>query len=123
MTYDKTSKKKILKYARETSRAAAIERFKISSQTLYAWIKAETPDYVKPKRKQFFRKLGPKQLKIYVLENPNQTCAQIGQHFGVSDVAVLKSLRKLGFSFKKRNYSILNEMKQSERSTERKSSQ
>jgi transposase len=111
MTYDKTSRKKILQYARENSRAEAIERFKISSQTLYAWLKAEEVDYVKPERKQFFRKLDPEQLKAYVMENPNQTCAQIGQHFGVSDVAVLKALRKLGFSFKKRNYSILNEMK------------
>lgn len=114
MTYDKTTKKKIMTYAHENGFANAIKKFSVSSATLAAWHKQEQPGYVKPARKKFFRKLNPDLLKVYVEENPDLTCAQYGQHFDVSDVAVLKCLHKLGFSFKKRTFSTKNEMKKNE---------
>jgi len=121
MTYDKTTKKKILAYSKEHGPCAAIKKFSISSATLYVWIKQESPDYVKPPRKQFFHKLNPIEVQAYVEKNPNLTCAQIGLHFGASDVAVLNCLKKLGFSFKKRSFSTLNETKKNEPNIKKKS--
>jgi transposase len=108
MTYDKTSKKKILKYAEEHGHRAAIKKFSISSATLYIWIDQMRPDYVKPTRKSFFHKLNPDEVKRYVQQAPDSTLAQIGAHFGASSVAVYNCLKKLGFSFKERSFSTKN---------------
>lgn len=110
MTYDITSKNKIIRYAKTHTNQAAIKKFDISSATLYAWLKELESGYIKPERKQFFRKVDPELLEIYVNENPNLTCEQIAQHFGVSATAINNALKKLGFTFKKRNFSIKNEM-------------
>lgn len=106
MTYDKTSRKKILNYAEIHGVRPALKKFEISSATYYVWKAQEAPDYVKPPRKPFFRKMDPAELQAYVEANPDLTCAQIGLHFKVSDVSVFHALRKLGFSFKKRSFSI-----------------
>jgi len=121
MTYDKTTRKKILAHAESHGVRATLRKFDVNSQTYYAWKKQEAEGYVKPERKSFYRKMNPLELKSYVEENPNQTLVQIGEYFGVSDVAVLKALQKLGFSFKKRNFSTPNEMKQKERLIKNKS--
>jgi transposase len=120
MTYDKTSKKKILAYAEQYGRSKAISKFNIARETLYTWIRESQPGYVKPERKAFFRKLNPKDLENYVLQNPELTCEQIGLHFGVSSTAVNNALHKLGFSFKKRNFSTKSEMKPSEQNIKKK---
>jgi transposase len=119
MTYDKTTKKKILKYADENGARAAIKKFSISSATLYVWKREQEPDYIKPERKAFHRKMDPEALRIYVLENPDLTCEQFGLHFGVSYVAVYKVLKKLGFSFKKRTFFTENEMRPRESNTKK----
>ncbi len=46
------------------------------------------------------------QLKEYVEENPNRTLKEIGQVFGVSDCAIHKRLKQLGFVYKKKNLNI-----------------
>lgn len=121
MTYDKTSKNKILTYAKKYTKTSAIKKFDISRSTLYAWLKELEPDYIKPERKSFFRKVDPELLEIYVQENPNMTCEQIGQYFDVSGTAINKALEKLGFSFKKRNFSTKNVMKNKEKNTKKRS--
>ena len=113
MTYDKTTKKKILAYTETHSRSETIRKFDIARQTLYTWIRESKPDYVKPVRKTFFRKVDPELLKGYVTQNPNLTCDQIGVHFDVSGTAINNALHKLGFSFKKRSFSTQSATKKS----------
>ncbi|WP_407350372.1 IS630 transposase-related protein [Lactococcus garvieae] len=120
MTYDKTTKKKILSYGAGHTASEAIVKFDISRGTFYRWLKESQEGYVKPKRKPFFRKLDPEKLKQYVLENPNLTGEQIGIKFGTSGTAVIKALHKLNFSFKKRSFSTENEMNRSEQNTKKK---
>jgi transposase len=69
---------------------------------------------VKPPRKAFFHKLDPQKVQDFVEKNPDFTCEQVGLHFGASAVAVYKCLKKLGFSFKKRSFSMQNETKNNE---------
>jgi transposase len=114
MTYDKTTQAKILAHAQATTISEAAQKFSVSRLSIYRWRTELEADYVKPERKAFFHKLNPTEVKAYVESNPNQTCAQIGEHFGASDVGVLKCLKKLGFSFKKRSFSTQNEMKPNE---------
>ena len=120
MTYDKTTKKKILQYATKHGHRTAIKKFQISSATLYVWFKQSEPDYVKPERKAFFHKLNPEEIKKFVKQHPDCTLAQIGSKYGASEVAVYNCLKKLGFSFKKRNFSIKNEMSKSVPHTKKK---
>lgn len=120
MTYDKTIKKKILQYARNHGHRAAIKKFEISSATLYVWFKQSEPDYVKPKRKAFFHKLNPEEVKNFVQDHPDSTLAQIGLKYGASEVAVYNCLKKLGFSFKKRSFYTKNEMSKNVPNTKKK---
>lgn len=55
-------------------------------------------------------------LKLYTAENPNKTLKEVGHHFSVSDVAILKRLRKAWYSFKKKRWNTEKEMKQKEES-------
>ena len=114
MTYDKTTKNKILAYATAHNISAASVKFELSRSTIQKWFKESQPNYVKAERKPFFHKLDPQLLESYVLEHPHLTCFQYGEYFGVSAVAIFNALRKLGFSFKKRNFSTKNEMKLNE---------
>lgn len=47
MTYDKTTKKKVLSYGEQHNASAAILKFDISRGTYYKWIKESKDDYVK----------------------------------------------------------------------------
>lgn len=120
MTYDTTTKRKILSHAQTHCVSEAAQKFSVSRLSIYRWRAELEEGYIKPQRKPFFHKLNPSELKAYVENNPNQTCAQMGEKFDVSDVAVLKCLKKMGFSFKKRSFSIEKEMNRSEQNTKKK---
>jgi len=47
--------------------------------------------------------LPPDELLLYVEYNPDAYLAEIGEHFGCSDVAVGKALKKLSITRKKRH--------------------
>lgn len=118
MTYDKTTKKKIMAYAEEHTASAAIEKFDISRSTFYSWKKEMAEGYIKPERKAFYRKLNPEEVYQFVQKNPELTTAEIADHFGnVTSEAVRICLRKLGFSFKKRSFSIRKEMNKNDKNT------
>ncbi|KKB96247.1 Transposase [Candidatus Arcanobacter lacustris] len=62
-------------------------------------------------------KLDPLELEKYVKSNPNQTLEEIGKVFGVSDCAIHKRLKALGFRYKKKTLNIWKQIKKEEKST------
>jgi predicted transcriptional regulator len=46
--------------------------------------------------------LPPAELAAYVAQNPDAFLTEIGNHFGCSDTAVMKALKKLNITLKKR---------------------
>jgi transposase len=105
MAYSEDYRKRAVEYYQEGHTQAEVEEaFKISPNTLRDW---ETrmeegdlkPSYPKSRRP---RKLPPDELLAYVEENPDAFLKEIGAHFGASDVAVGKALRKLNVTRKKR---------------------
>lgn len=59
-------------------------------------------------------KLDPLRLEEYVKLHPNQTLKEIGNRFGVSDCAIHKRLKALGFRYKKKTSNILKQVKNEE---------
>lgn len=99
MTYDKTSRNKIMAHSRTHRFSETIQKFEVDRKTLMKWFKQEQEGYTKPERQSFYRKMNPELLRLEVLENPDCTLAQLGRQFEVSESAVYKALIKLGFSF------------------------
>jgi transposase len=89
--------------------------------TLQAWrIALKTNGVVKDKRfgnstKQ--KKFSDEALKAYAEENTNATLKDIGDYFNVSEVAIWKRFKSLGYSYKKKKWCIEKEMKQDERNS------
>lgn len=50
-------------------------------------------------------------LKLYIEANVNATLKDIGNHFFVSDVAILKRLRNMNYSYKKKRWGTKRGMK------------
>ena len=63
------------------------------------------------------KKFSDEELKLYIEDNINATLKDIGDHFSVSDVAILKRLRKMNYSYKKKRWGIKKEMGNTERSS------
>jgi transposase len=59
-------------------------------------------------------KLNPVELEEYVELNPNKTLEEIGKAFGVSDCAIHKRLKALGFRYKKKTLNIWKQVKKKE---------
>ena len=82
------------------------EALNISYNTLKIWnSKASVWETFKDKRfwnstKQ--KKFSDEELKLYIENNVNATLQEIGIHFSVTDVAILKRLRNMNYSYKKR---------------------
>lgn len=53
-------------------------------------------------------------LSLYIKEHINATLKDIGDHFSVSDVAILKRLRNMNYSYKKKRWGTKREMKNNE---------
>jgi transposase len=60
-------------------------------------------------------KVDPAQLSEYVKHNPNKTLAEIGKKFGVSDCAIHKRLKSMGFKYKKKTLNIWKQAKKKEK--------
>ncbi|GAX47875.1 IS630 transposase-related protein [Pseudolactococcus reticulitermitis] len=119
MTYDKTTQNKVLAYGEKHGVRKALRKFDISQVAYYNFKKRASSDYISPSRKTYFKKLDPTKLKQFVIENPDRTLKEMGEHFKVSHVSVWKALKKLNFSFKKRSFSTENEMKQNDQNTQK----
>lgn len=56
-------------------------------------------------------------LRFFIENNVNATLKEIGKNFNVSDVAILKRLRNMGYSYKKKRWGIKKGMKKRESSS------
>jgi len=52
--------------------------------------------------KRPFKKLAPEKLRTYMEHHPDAYLRELAEEFGCSTLAVLKALRWLGFTYKKR---------------------
>lgn len=96
------------------------EAMNISMNTLKEW-------WVKLKRGEDLwdkRSLNGKQktfsdeaLTLYIENNINATLKDIGDHFSVSDVAILKRLRSMNYSYKKKRWGTKKGMKDNDLSS------
>jgi transposase len=105
MAYSEDYRRRTVEYYHEGRTQAEVkEIFKVHPKTLRDWesrmekgnLKAEYPKTRK------HRKLPPDELLAYVEQNPDAFLTEIGVHFGCSDVAVGKALKKMNITRKKR---------------------
>lgn len=105
MGYDIKFKQRVIEYKDEGhTYKETCKVFKISEMTLARWkIKekeGKLEEVKKPVRKP--KKIYPDKLVKYINENPDAYLSEIAQEFDCSHVAVLKALKKLGITRKKR---------------------
>ena len=76
----------------------------VTVQTLCKWWKlyrlngitnAKKPDFIRK------RKVDYQKVENFIKNYPDKTLFEIGDHFGLSDVGVLKIIKKLGITYKK----------------------
>ena len=111
MGYDIKFKRRVVEYKYEGhTYKETCKIFKISEMTLTRWIKRDKEgkleEIKKPVRKP--KKIYPDKLVKYINENPDAYLSEIAQEFNCTHVAVLKALRKLGITRKKRQLHIKN---------------
>jgi hypothetical protein len=97
------------------------DALKISFNTIKVWsMKIAHWDDLSDKRELNGKQktFSDEALKQYVDTHPNDTLWNIGDFFGVSDVAILKRLRSVNYSYKKKRWRIKNETNKSELSSE-----
>ena len=111
MAYSEDYRKRVMKYLEEGNTWESAQRvFKISSETINNWRKKykETGEIKDATRRRTYRKLEPEKLKEYVEANPDAYLKEIGEVFGCSDTAVMKALKRLGITRKKRRSDTVN---------------
>ena len=93
----------------------------IAIGTLQTW-RAELKKKWTLKDKRFWnstkqKKFSDEDLALYIDNNVNATLKDIWDHFSVSDVAILKRLRNMDYSYKKKRWGIKKGMKNIDRSS------
>lgn len=79
------------------------------------WERYKTEGHVSPRKRLGSKgKVDPEALAQYVRTHPEQILKEIGFHFGVSGVAILKRLKTLGFSYKKKRSPMWKQVRRSE---------
>ena len=105
MSYDRDLRLRALEYAKEGHSLTQTARvFKVNISTIIAWKRRyETTGDVKIKvRCPVNKKIIPENLIKYVEEHPDAYLKEIAEVFGCHPSSVLKRLRKLGITRKKR---------------------
>lgn len=95
------------------------EAMNISVNTLKEWwTKLQRGENLWDKRSENGRKkqFSDESLRLYVEANNNATLKEIWDHFLVSDVAILKRLRNMNYSYKKKRWHTVRETKNTEKS-------
>ena len=104
MAYSEDYRKRAVEYYLEgKTQAEVLAVFKIYPGTFRDWRIRLSSGSLKPNypKTRAPRKLVPGELLRYVEEHPDAFLREIGEHFGCSDVAVGKALKKLGVTRKK----------------------
>lgn len=105
MAYSKDLKLRAVGYVKEghnMNQTAAI--FKVHICTVIRWVKQyeKTGDVENKVRKPVNKKINPEQLIAYVQDHPDAYLKEIAQQFCCCPAAVLRRLRKLGITRKKK---------------------
>ena len=106
MKYEINYRRRAIEYWSEGhSKKETAELFKVDPSTLYRWKSRlkESGTLEPTKRKETWRKIAPEKLKSYLQQYPDAYLKEIAEEFGCSDVAVLKALRRLKISRKKKH--------------------
>jgi len=105
MQYPEIYRKRVIEYrqAGHTLKDTH-EIFQISIRAIQNWKKrlAKTGEIKNKPVKRSFKKLDPEKLKTYIENHPDAYLKEIAQEFGCSAPAVLKALRRMGFTRKKK---------------------
>ena len=81
----------------------AQEKFAVGRDTIYRWLRLEKAGKLEPKKSWGkWKKINPEELRARVKANNDATLWEIAKEFGVSDVGILKALRRLELTLKKR---------------------
>lgn len=111
MSYSIDLREKVIEYLGDghTQREAR-DTFHISLSAVNRWkqLYQKTGNLEDKKACHKFKKLNPTELKAYVQEHPDAYLTEIGDAFGCSDTAVMKALRRLGITRKKRRNATVN---------------
>ena len=105
MSYDRDLRLRALEYAKEGhSLTQTASVFKINISTIIAWKRRDeaTGDVKIKVRCPVNKKIIPEKLIKYVEEHPDVYLKEIAEVFGCHPSSVLKRLRKLGITRKKR---------------------
>jgi len=105
MAYDEKYRKRTIEYIEEghTYKETCLT-FKLSSSTLYKWLKQYRKDgsYSKRKAKAHPTKIDPAKLAAYFKAYPDAYQTEMAKEFGCTPAAVCIALKRLGYSRKKR---------------------
>ena len=105
MAYDEKYRIRAVEYRKEGYTIEQTAKvFKISTTTVKKWTKKydETGEIKDKPLNRTFKKIDPAKLERYVEQNPDAYLSEIAKVFSCSDVAIIKALRKLKITRKKR---------------------
>ena len=107
MAYSKDLKLRAVAYVEEghnMNQTAAV--FKVHICTVIRWVEQykKTGTVENKVRKPVHKKIDPEKLIVYVQEHPEAYLKEIAQQFGCCPAAVLRRLKKLGITRKKKYF-------------------
>ena len=121
MAYSRDLRTRVLSYVESGgSRISASTIFKVGERTIRNWItlQRETGSVnCRPHGGGFTSKIDSAKFKQYIADNPDKTLHEIGEHFGVSHEGAAYNLRKYGYVYKKKHFSIWNGAKKEGKNT------
>lgn len=105
-TYSEDLRNKVIQFIHKGGKKReACRTFGIGHDTVYRWLRIfDRQGDVKPKkRKEFYRKIEDQKLQTYVKTHQDATLKEIGEHFGVTSVAIWKAFERMGYTRKKKS--------------------
>ena len=105
MSYDKKFKLRAIEYHEEgNSTRQTSQVFKISPNTLNTWLKQyrEHGSFVVKPRETTHGKLKEQDMLDFLADSPDAYQYEMAEHFGCSQVAICKALKRFGISRKKK---------------------
>jgi transposase len=105
MAYDEKYRIRAVEYRKEGHTIEQTAKvFKISTTTVKDWTKKydDTGEIKDKPLKRTFKKIDPVKLESYMEEHPDAYLLEIAKAFSCSDAAVVKALKRLGITRKKR---------------------
>jgi len=105
MQYSEIYRRRVIEYRQAGHTLKEMhEIFQVSIGAIQKWEKrlTETGEIKNKPVKRPFKKLDPERLKTYIENHPDAYLKEIAEEFGCSAPAVLKALRRLGYTRKKR---------------------